>query len=197
MGMKAYFRIVANTIKRNLFAPTRRGDGKVRLHLGCGTDYRVGYVNVDLGADAICDQRMDFTRVGDLYPDDSVSEVVMIHSFGYLRLWQARDLLGDIYRILEPGGRLIMEMPELLKCARRALDSEGDLPSYLEAVRGLYGFDIGMVERRQMFTPYLFAWSTWHLRYELELRGFRQVSICDPQTHGPRPWRDIRVVAVK
>jgi hypothetical protein len=174
-----------------------RPDGKVRLHLGCGGDYWPGYVNVDASPNAVCDLRMDLARISDLYPDGSVTEVVMIHSLSYLRLWQAHDLFGDLYRLLEPGGRLIIELPDLAKCARKVSESEGDLTNYLEAVRGLYAFGMEQIKRREMFTPYAFGWSSWHLKQELEYAGFRQVTIGDPKTHGQRVWRDTRVEAVK
>ena len=183
-------------MKRRLFAPAKP-DGKVRLHLGCGRDYWPGYVNVDVGTDAVCDVRMDFTRIGERYPHDSVAEVVLIHSLSYLRLWQARDLFTELYRILEPGGMIIFELPDLAKCAQKALACADDLAEYLEAVRGLYAFGMNQIDHREMFTPYAFGWSSWHLKLELENVGFRQVTVCDPQTHGQRTWRDTRIEAVK
>lgn len=121
----------------------------------------------------------------------------MIHSLGYLRLWQARELLVDLYQLLEPGGRLIIEQPDLIKCARKALESTDNPIEYLEAVRGLYAFGLDQIERREMFTPYAFGWSEMHLKKELERIGFSQVMPYNPLTHGPRPWRDMRIEAVK
>jgi len=152
----------ARRTKRTWFFPSKP-DGKVRLHLGCGQDYWPGYVNVDIGADALCDLRMDFTRIGERYPHDSVAEVALIHSLSYLRLWQARDLFIELYQILEPGGRIIVELPDLAKCAQKLLTCESDLAEYLEAVRGLYAFGMDQIDRREMFTPYAFGWSAWHL----------------------------------
>jgi hypothetical protein len=187
---------LARKMKRRLFAPGKP-DGKVRLHLGCGQDYWPGYVNVDIGRDALCDVRMDFTRIGERYPHDSVAEVVLIHSLSYLRLWQARDLFTELYRILVRGGGLIIELPDLAKCAKKALTCEGNLTEYLEAVRALYAFDMDHIAQRTMFTPYAFGWSSWHLKRELEKAGFRHVTVCDPRTHEQRTWRDTRLEAVK
>lgn len=189
-------RLLAWRLKRYLFPPTKT-DGKLCLHLGCGQDYRPGYVNVDVSQMADCDLRLDFSQIGEVYLDGSVTEVLMIHSLSYLRLWQARKLLADVYRLLEQGGRLIIELPDLTKCARKVLESEGDLVAYLEAVRGLYAFSLEMIEQREQFIPYAFGWSGWHLKLELERTGFSQVQICDPQTHGQRLWRDTRIEAVK
>jgi hypothetical protein len=187
---------LARKIRRRLFMRARP-DGKVRLHLGCGGDYWPGYVNVDISADAVCDLRMDFTRISELYSRNSVAEVVLIHSLSYLRLWQARDLFVDLCRLLEPGGRLIIELPDLAKCARKALASESNVADYLEAVRGLYAFGMDQIENREMFRPYAFGWSGWHLKLELEKVGFQRVTLHDPQLHGQRVWRDMRVEATK
>jgi len=182
---------------KHKFLAISRTDGKVRLHLGCGQDYWRGYVNVDISADVLCDVRMDFIRIGERYQQESVAEVVLIHSLSYLRLWQARDLFAELFRILEKGGRIIIELPDLAKCAQKLLACEGNLAEYLEAVRGLYAFGMDQIDHREMFTPYSFGWSSWHLKQELEKVGFRQVTVCDPQTHERRIWRDTRLEAVK
>ena len=174
-----------------------RAAQNVRLHLGCGPDYWKGYVNVDVDPAANSDLCIDMTEIGAAVRDGSVSEVVMIHSLSYLRLWEARDLFSTLVRLLQPGGRLTLELPDLAKCARRALDSDGDLDAYLEGVRGLYAFDMGEIARRRPFTPYAFGWSAWHLTRELEQAGFRDVIIRDPETHERRVWRDIRIEAIK
>lgn len=96
-------------------------------------------------------------------------------------MWQARDLFTELYRILELGGSIIFELPDLAKCAQKALACEGNLTEYLEAMRGLYAF----------------GWSSWHLKQESEKVGFRQVTVCDPKAHERCIWRDTRLVAVK
>lgn len=184
-------------MKRMIFSAFREKDGKVRLHLGCGGDYWPGYVNIDLSPNGICDLQMDFTKIGDIYPSDSVTEVALIHSLSYLRLWQARDLFADLYRILEPGGVVVIELPDLVKCARKALECRLSETEYLEAVRGLYAFDMDQIKRKEMFTPYAFGWSSSHLEQELSEAGFCQITISDPKTHGQRLWRDTRIEAIK
>lgn len=187
---------ILRRLKRR-FSPTPEFDDKVRLHLGCGDDYWPGYVNVDTNQAADSDKCMDFLQIAHEYAAGSVSEVVMIHSLSYLRLWEARDLFKDIFRLMETGGRLIIELPDLAKCAQKVLEAEWDLESYVEAVRGIYAFGLNQIAHRDMYTPYSFGWSGWHLKYELEKVGFRQITICDPQTHGPKIWRDTRIEAEK
>ena len=127
---------VLRRIKLKIICKFRKKDSKVRLHLGCGRDYWAGYVNVDMSFNSGCDLQMDFTKVGEIYPANSVTEVALIHSLSYLRLWQARDLFADLYRILEPGGVVVIELPDLGKCAQKALECRASEAEYLEAVRG-------------------------------------------------------------
>lgn len=194
--MLKFFHSFARRLTQNWRGHHSKADD-IRLHLGCGNEYWDGYVNIDSSTEARCDICLDFSRIGDRFRPGSVSEVVMIHSLSYLRLWQARDLFNDIHRLLKPGGQLILELPDLMKCARKALGNDGNLPDYLEAVRGLYAFDMDQIEKREAFTPYAFGWSGWHLQLELERAGFGQIQITDPVTHGRRLDRDIRVITTK
>lgn len=172
-------------------------EGKLRLHLGCGQDYWPGYVNIDADQTAPADVHMDFTHVAERFERNSSEEVVMIHSLGYLNLWQARELFRDVHALLVEGGTFVVETPDLAKCAAAISMHENDLPSYLEAARAIYGFDLQYIQRRARFRPYAFGWSWWHLQRELHEAGFAEVAVMAPQTHGPALWRDMRIVAVK
>jgi hypothetical protein len=168
----------------------------VKLHLGCGSDLWPGYVNVDRDPASGADIVSDFLEIDRHFGPGSVAEVSMIHSLSYLNLWQARDLFAKFHRIVVGGGRIIIELPDIGKCADRLLASAGAPGDYLEAVRGIYAFDLGQISRREAYTPYAFGWTGWHLKEELEDAGFTNVALRAPQTHG-HPWRDVRVEATK
>jgi hypothetical protein len=181
--------------RRRLLRP--RPTGAVRLNLGCGQDYQPGYVNVDVDPSADSDMVLDTAKVRRHFRDAAVAEVRRIPTREYHPLWEARDILRDVHALLQPGGRLVLELCDIAKCARKLLESEDDLPTYLEALRAFYGFDLEMIARRRRYRPASFAWSAWHIRLELERTGFRQVTISEPQTHARRVWRDMRIEAVK
>ena len=175
----------------------RREQRGLKLHLGCGEVHLDGYINIDATKSEKVDLCVDIRQIHTVFRPGSVTEVLMIHVLSYLNLWEARVFFRHVHQILEPGGRLIIETPDVAKCAHRLVASEGNNPAYLEAVRGIYAFDMGQIESRETYTPYAFGWSAWHLTHELADAGFRDTRICEPQTHGPRPWRDIRVEATK
>jgi hypothetical protein len=153
-------------------------------------------VNIDGSADAVSDIRADFLTVDRLFEPASVSEVMMGHSIGYLRLWQARELFRIFHRIMHPDGLLVIETPDAVKCARLLLEAQDDA-AFVEAVRGFYAFDLEQVEKRQLYSPYAFGWTAGLLCRELLQAGFREAVERAPQTHGPRPLRDTRVEATR
>lgn len=80
-----------------------------RLHLGCGRNYRDGWVNVDNCPDVKADVVHDLNRVPWPFEDDSVSEIEM---YGVLEhLDNTIQSLAEIHRILIPGGTAHIHVP--------------------------------------------------------------------------------------
>jgi hypothetical protein len=59
-----------------------------------------------------------------------------------------------------------------------------------EALRGLYAFDLGQIERRERYVPYAFGWTTSHIARELRHQYLLGYVPDQPDTRG---WRSIRV----
>jgi hypothetical protein len=174
-----------------------RGKTGLRLHLGCGVQRLEGYVNIDADPSARADVFLDFKDLRFCFRGGSAREILMIHSIAYLNLWQARDLFLQFRTLLAPGGKLVLETPDLEKCVakiREAGEERSFNPAYLEGVRGLYAFGLEQMEAKRDYRPYAFGWAAWHLKEELETAGFRDVRILEPLTH--EPWRDVRVEAL-
>lgn len=169
---------------------------ELKLNLGCGPMHLDGYINIDADPRACADFYLSFSELGDAFASGSAKEILMIHSLSYLNLWQARDFFRVAQRLLAPGGKLVIELPSIEKCAEHLLRCQGDLSEYLEAVRGIYAFDLTEITNKTDFTPYSFGWSAWHLEQELREAGFSGIVVAEPQFH-EQPWRDIRVEASK
>lgn len=173
---------------------TDRAD--LKLHLGCGPMHLDGYINVDQDPAACADFYLDFRELKTAFRAGAAAEVLMVHSLSYLNLWEARRLFRTVHQLLRPGGKFILELPDLGKCARHLLDTEGDVDAYLEGVRGVYAFDLSQIRDESPITPYAFGWSQWHLCDELKAAGFGDFQVLEPAYH-EQPWRDIRVEAAR
>lgn len=168
----------------------------LKLNLGCGFDYKKGWINIDSNPNCVVDINCDFFNLEKYFSEKSISHIVLNHSISYLTLWQARDFFTKIFHLLKDGGVLEMEFPDIFKCATIIYSSNTN-DDYLEAVRGLYAFDLDQIKNKEIYTPYSFGWSSKHMVLELQNIGFKKVEVLDPLTHGPRLWRDSRVLALK
>lgn len=95
----------------------------LRLNLGCGDKILPGYVNVDvvetragMKPDVICD-------LHDLAPfdDGCAEEVLSVHVVEHFWRWEVLDVLKEWARVLKPGGRMVIECPNLESACRAFL----------------------------------------------------------------------------
>jgi len=80
-----------------------------KLNMGCGTDSRPGYVNVDSvglpGVDVVC----DFSHVPWPFRDNAFDEVIAIHVLEHLP--NTLRTMEEMHRITSPGARVVIEVP--------------------------------------------------------------------------------------
>lgn len=91
----------------------------VKLNLGCGTDYKKGFINVDILDSVKVDKKCDLQKLPLPFKDNSVdyiySRYLMIY-IGDLYLW-----LKELHRICKPGA--IIKFEELhFSCTSRHTD---------------------------------------------------------------------------
>ena len=173
-------------------------DSEMRLNLGCGDKILPGYVNVDVvssragkNPDVICD-------LHDLYPfpDDFADEILSVHVVEHFWRWEVRDVLREWIRVLKPGGRMIIECPNLLSaCASFVEDPAARSREGQEGQRTMWVFygdpawkDPLMVHRWGYVPESLKA-----LLAEAGLVDVRQ----EPAQFKLREPRDMRVVGIK
>jgi len=87
---------------------------KVRLNLGCGNDYREGWVNLDLFSPK-CDIRHDLSKFPYPFKDGSVDEIYASHIIEHLP--DTFRVMEEFWRIMAPKGKLTVKVPHFSSSA--------------------------------------------------------------------------------
>lgn len=88
---------------------------KIKLNVGCGTDYKKGWINIDNNTDENID-KLDLNwdlRKPLPFDDNSVDFIFNEHFFEHLTVEEARKTIKDLMRLLKPGGVMRVAMPDL------------------------------------------------------------------------------------
>lgn len=179
-------------IKKNGLVNLKRYNKNIRLNIGSGGIEIPGYLSVDLH-----DRRATIIMdVADLdFDENSVSEILAVHVFEHLNPYKCLDILKSWKKILKPGGRLIMEMPNIEELCRRFVSaSTGERYGILNAVHGSVNTtDSG--DPTEISSPHLFSWWPQSIADLLYNAGF--VGIAFGLEQFPHPESNMHVEAIK
>lgn len=92
-----------------------KNESVLKLHIGCGTVYKSGWINIDNNSDnniLNLDFRWDL-RKSLPFKDNSVDFIFNEHFLEHLTVEEGQKAIKDFYRILKPGGVLRIAMPDL------------------------------------------------------------------------------------
>ena len=125
--------------------------GPIRLHLGCGWKHFEGYINIDLWINDSTDIICDISQLP--WPNNSVETIENYHVIEHISHTKVKDALLEWHRVLEPGGRLIIECPNFDEAVKEYLSGDearlinifGRQRSYGDA--HLYGYNPQRLER--------------------------------------------------
>jgi SAM-dependent methyltransferase len=170
----------------------------VKLNLGCGDKILAGYVNVDVAPsragkkpDVICDlHRLEG------FADGTAEEILAVHVVEHFWRWEIVDVLREWARVLEPGGAMVLECPNLLSACQQFLaDPEtfsGPGPEGQRTMWVFYGdprWRDPLMVHRWGYTPRSLA----GIMREAGLTDLRQ----EPAQFKLREPRDMRIVGRK
>lgn len=88
---------------------------KVMLNIGCGTDYKDGWINIDNNSDNNIDKVDLNWDLRDPLPfkDGSIDFIFNEHFIEHLTVEEAQKSIKDFMRVLKPGGVMRIAMPDL------------------------------------------------------------------------------------
>ena len=165
----------------------------MKIHLACGKHILHDWVNVDLVKHPAAEKDPELLGVDVSklpFEDNSASEIMGIHIFEHFYEWEIHDLLKEWYRVLSPGGTLILEMPDLLKSCRNILENPANLKM---GMWPLYGDNT----LKDPLMCHKWAWTYETIKPYLIKAGFSKVKECNPLWHGKKVKRDFRVECIK
>lgn len=168
-----------------------------KIHIGCGTDLLDGYINIDSSPDVGADLVLDVSKFNH-FPDECVELIESYHFIEHLDYYLALRTLQHFYRMLVPGGMVLMELPDLDVCIR-------SIGKYTEhngidlAMCGIYGHPPA-IKRDGISQVHKWGWTFNTLAKELSEIGFINIRRQDiRQTYREATVfdRDMQVRAVK
>jgi hypothetical protein len=116
----------------------------MKLHLGCGQRYLEGYVNVDFPPSqhtvqtaSVADLQVDLRTLS--YPGSSVDEIRLHHVFEHFPRHDACALAASWQSWLKLGGRLRIEVPDLILSGLAAVNPFTSFRRRCVAERHLFG----------------------------------------------------------
>jgi predicted SAM-dependent methyltransferase len=117
---------------RSLIPP----DGNLRLHLGCGKMRLEGFINIDHRATSATDLVCDIVQLP--FDDDTADRIETYHVIEHLGRHEAVAALSKWYRILKPGGVLVIECPDFDAACREYLEGRRER---IDNIFGLQRFE--------------------------------------------------------
>lgn len=172
----------------------KTGSQHMKLNIGAGGKRLEGYTGIDAverpGADIVA--RADAIPL----PDGCAEEVLAVHLVEHVHLWEVPDLLREWHRLLAPGGLLVLEMPDLLKCCQNIVEGytlAGKHPDQA-GLFGLYGDPRG----EDPYMSHKWAHTFKSIRPLVAEAGFAEIVERPTQFHPVgRARRDFRLEARK
>lgn len=144
----------------------------VALNVGCGPTRIAGEIGVDLHPTGGCDVQADLMALP--FADGSVDSVRLDHVLEHLDQSASIGALFQAWRVLKPGGRITVGVPDLWQYCRAWMDGQQEnLSGKAMLLRGIYGGQTHAGEYHRS------GWDPWLLSDVLGAVGFRDVHVRD------------------
>ncbi len=119
--------------------------GQKKLNLGCGSDKKAGYINLDWQESAKPDVQHDLNRIPYPFGDNTFDLIEAFHVIEHLD--RPFTVMKELHRILKPGGTLHIKVPHFSRGFTHAEHAHGfdvTFPLYFNkqfTVSGYMGYE--------------------------------------------------------
>jgi SAM-dependent methyltransferase len=173
----------------------------VQLNVCCGRHVLDKWINIDVTPSAhkkaqgrVPDVLADMRQIP--LPDGCADELMCIHGIEHVLPWEADVALKEWLRLLKPGGRLVLELPDLAKCCENLLSGYMVRDKHPDQMGlwGIYG-DSTLGDPHMM---HRYGYTPQSMREKLHANGYVEISDARPEWHAAGAVRrDMRLTATK
>lgn len=158
----------------------------VKINLGCGKDYKKGWINVDDYSMDVCkiDEHssiLEYNR-----PNNTVDRILLSHVVMYLRPEDLDILFPRWFKWLKKGGKLEIETIDLKKVMQIALNESDPYKAHFWGLQNIFGTEKTGAHR--------WGWMSDRLVVKLYRSGFTKIQYAKGLK---KPERDYRLIVTK
>jgi SAM-dependent methyltransferase len=170
----------------------------IKLNLGCGDKILESYINVDIvesragrKPDVICD-----LHKLDLFQDNYADEILSVHVVEHFWQWEVIDILKEWVRVLKPGGKMIIECPNLISAAEEFMKNP-DIAAIggPQGQRSMWVF-YGDPQWKDPYMIHRWGYTPKSLAYVMNAAGLVDLKK-EPAQFKLREPRDMRITGIK
>jgi tetratricopeptide (TPR) repeat protein len=181
-------RILKDALDRGAHVVRQDGKGK-RLNLGCGNRPVPGYVNVDVFKGEIGDEVFELDNIP--YLDNTIEAIHSEHALEHVVFDRAERAIKEWYRVLKPGGEVILYMPDFERCCQSYLAAPLEDPFFMKTrawfKATVYGIQKGQAGEPDDAQVHKCGFSKQEIRLVMERNGFVVDSVENYGGPGQKP----------
>lgn len=166
-----------------------------KLNVGSGQMLKKEFINFDMEETNHRGMRTDmFGNIVDMsiqFADDTFAEILSAHVIEHFRTVDAMEMLKSFYRILRPGGKLVLEGPDVIGAYKFYVETKKNTAEYIECLFA----ERNRKDRGDQW-GHLSGWTGATAAEACKEVGFAVTHTGIGLTHG-MGYRDFRVEAVK
>jgi len=170
-------------------------NGEIKINFGSGGVEIPGFISVDKFDDRAA-IKLDVFEF-DLLPPETVKEIAMIHCLEHISPYRVTELLTKFYNLLEKGGKLSLEVPDIEELFKKFEDaSKEDRYGILNCVYGSVN-TTNDGDPSNITASHLWGWYPEMLQDHLIWAGFDANNVKFLPEHFPHPLYNFRCEAIK